>query len=75
MKVKTENIRNIPLGGTTTFKCDTPKGVNNAKATVSYCNVTYASEDGKKYEVETNRAKLEIKVTAIQIEQLKKSKK
>lgn len=75
MKVKTENIRSIPIGGTITFTCDTPKGVNNAKATVSYCNITYAAEDDKRYEVKTNRAKLEIKVTAIAVERPKKSKK
>lgn len=75
MKVKTENVRSVPIGSTISFTCDTPKGVNNAKATVSYCNITYAAEDGKRYVVKTDRAKLAIEVTAIAVEQPKKSKK
>ena len=31
MKVKTENVRSVPIGSTISFTCDTPKGVNISK--------------------------------------------
>jgi len=71
MKIGTKDIKNIKAGSKSTFKCESPLAMNSTKNLAKYVQNTYP-ENGVKYSVKMDYAKLEITITAIPVENLKK---
>ena len=63
MKVTAQIIKGITKGSSSTFKVDTPRNLNTARATACYVGKMYP-ELGVKYSCKINYPTLEITITA-----------